>query len=382
MCKRPRVLLVAVGGYGVNYLNEMTGRDTGADIAGICEVMPHVEDAFPIIRERAIPVYQSMDAFYRNDHADLAVISSPIHFHTEMVLNALRHGSHVLCEKPLCLTMDEAKRMEAASGAAGKFLAIGYQFNYQHDVLALKRDILSGAFGAPRRLKVVHAMRRGGRYYGRNGWAGHITAGGRDVWDSPFSNACAHYFQLMTFLLGADMGAACGVTGLEAELYRANPALENFDTAALRFATSAGAPILYYTSHALYAKKLGPWGVFEFENATVRFRAGRPSFVAQLRDGTQIDYGLVNPGERLQKLYDAIDCVKNGGRPICGTAAEYPHIDAVRMAQSKPIRPADPQNTYTVNEDGDTFLCVRGLEDIFTQSAEAWQLPAEAGFTL
>ena len=378
----PRVLLVAVGGYGMNYLKEMTERDTGAEIAGICEVMPDIEEKFPVIRERAIPVYSSMDAFYARDHADLAVISSPIHFHTEMALNAFAHGSHVLCEKPLCLTLEEARRMEAASRAADRFLAIGYQFNYQRDVLALKRDILSGRFGAPRRLRVMHAMRRGAKYYGRNNWAGRIAANGREVLDSPFSNACAHYFQLMTFLLGPTLEAACGVTGVEAELYRANPALENFDTAALRYHTEAGAPILYYTSHALYSKKLGPSGVFEFERATVRLEPDRPSFRAECEDGTVIDYSAVPSGERLQKLYDAIGCVKGGGHPICGLAAEYPHIQAVRMAQQNPILPVSGNRLYTVREEDDTFLCVRGLEDVFAQSAQSWSLPREAGFCL
>lgn len=382
MSDRPQVLLAAVGGYGSNYLKEMTERDVGADVAGICEVMPDIAERFPVIREKGIPVYPSLAAFYAEHTADLAVISSPIHFHTEMTLECLAHGSHVLCEKPLCLTAEEAGRMDAAARAAGEFLAVGYQFDYQRDVLALKRDILAGRLGAPRRLQVVHAMRRGAKYYSRNNWAGHIAANGREVLDSPFSNACAHYFQLMTFLLGRDMRAARNVERVEAELYRANPALENFDTAAMRFHMEGGAEILYYTSHALQSKKLGPWGVFEFEEGTVTFSPDKPSFQAELKDGTRIDYGQVAPGERLQKLYDAIDCVKHGGSPICGVAAEEPHIRAVRLVQAQPIRPVNPALVYRLAEEDDTFLCVKELERVFEQSARGWALPREAGFNL
>ena len=382
MSDRPQVLLVAVGGYGSNYLKEMTERDVGADIAGICEVMPDIEARFPVIRERNIPVYRTLADFYAQRRADLAVISSPIHFHTEMTLECLAHGSHVLCEKPLCLTEAEARSMDEAARAAGRFLAVGYQFNYQRDVLALKRDILAGRLGAPKRLQVVHAMRRGAKYYSRNNWAGHITAGGREVLDSPFSNACAHYFQLMTFLLGDELGSACEGKQVEAELYRANPALENFDTAALRFRMAGGAEIMYYTSHALASKKLGPRGVFEFEGGTVTFSPERPSFQARLADGTEIDYGRVPAGERLQKLYDAIDCVKHGGSPICGIAAEVPHIRAVRLVQAQPIRPISPERTFRLAEEDDSFLCVKELERIFEESAGSWALPREAGFHL
>lgn len=382
MSKRPRVLLVAVGGYGMNFLKEMTERDTGADIVGIVEVMPEIEQMFPVIAERNLPVYPSMDAFFAGNSADLTVISSPIHLHTEMVVSALRHGSHVLCEKPLCLTEEEAREMETVSQETGHFLAVGYQFDYQRDVWALKQDILSGKFGLPVRLQVVHAMRRGHKYYSRNNWAGRITSGGHEVFDSPFTNACAHYFQLMTFLLGQDMRSACGITGVKAELYRGNPALENFDTAALRFETDCGAPIFYYTSHALYAKKLGPWGVFEFENATVSFAPEYKSFRAVYQDGSTVDYSEVDPGERMQKLYDAIECVKKGGRPICGTEAEYPHIRAVRMVQAMPVHPVADEKCRIVEEEGDVFRCILNLEEIFENSAKNWKLPGEMGYTL
>ena len=382
MIERPRVLLVAVGGYGVNFLNEMTQRDTGADITGIVEVMPAIEERCPVIKERSIPVFPTMDAFYAAGSADLAVLASPIHLHTQMVITALEHGSHVLCEKPLCLTEAEAHEMEAAAQKAGRFLAVGYQFDYQRDVWALKKDILSGRFGRPLRMEVVHAMRRGRKYYTRNTWAGTIISDGHEVFDSPFTNACAHYFQLMTFLLGNDMRSACGITGVTAELYRGNPKLENFDTAAMRFETDCGAPIFYYTSHALYAKKLGPWGVFEFENATVTFGQGSTTFKAVLNDGTEIDYSTVHPGERMQKLYDAVECVKHGGKPICGTEAEYPHIRAVRLVQACPVKDVAEENCYIVEEDGDVFRCIRGLEEIFESSARSWKLPSEMGHIL
>ena len=383
MSFRPRVLLVAVGGYGMNYLKEMTEKDTGADIAGIVEVMPGIEDMFPVIRERNIPLYKSMEDFYAVDSADLTVISSPIHLHTEMTVCAFRHGSHVLCEKPLCLTMEEAERMEAASREAGKFLAVGYQLNYQRDVWALKEDILAGRFGKPLRMQCVHAMRRGVKYYSRNNWAGKIMVGEREVFDSPFTNACAHNFQMLSFLLGKDMRSACDITGVDAELYRGNPERENFDIAALRFTTDCGVPIMYYTAHPLRTLKLGPIGLMEFENATITYNPEHTSFLARMKDGTKIDYtDRVTEHGIMQKLYDAIECVKHGGTPMCGAEAEYPHIRAVRMVQQQPIRDVNPENCYTEEINGDTFLCVRNLEDIFQNSAAQWKLPGEMGVQL
>ena len=102
--------------------------------------------------------------FFAKDSADLAVLVSPVHFHTDMVLSCLEHGVNVLCEKPLCLTVKEAAAMQEASKKTGKFLCIGYQLNYRRDVQALKRDILLGRFGKAKHIAVYHGFRRGAAY--------------------------------------------------------------------------------------------------------------------------------------------------------------------------------------------------------------------------
>lgn len=64
MDRKPRVLLVAVGGYGHVYLREMTERDTGAILAGIVEVMPDIEQRRPVIGQRHIQIVQDMVASF------------------------------------------------------------------------------------------------------------------------------------------------------------------------------------------------------------------------------------------------------------------------------------------------------------------------------
>ena len=155
-----------------------------------------------------------------------------------------------------------------------------YQLNYRRDVQALKRDILLGRFGKAKHIAVYHGFRRGAAYYARNNWAGRITCQGREVFDSPFTNACAHHFQMLTFLLGPTMRTACDIESVQAELYRANPTIENYDIAALRFQTAQGLPLLYYTAHPIRTEFWGPVGVLEFENATITY-TGKSRYFAE-----------------------------------------------------------------------------------------------------
>ena len=64
--KNVKVLLVAIGGYGAAYMTELTEKDVpGVYVEGICEVMPGIEERFPVIKERPIPLYHSLEEFYQ-----------------------------------------------------------------------------------------------------------------------------------------------------------------------------------------------------------------------------------------------------------------------------------------------------------------------------
>lgn len=382
MSDRPRILLVGAGGYGRLYLDYLTTHDTGADLVAVCDIDSGLPDRLPAIRQNHIDFYPDLASFFARDRADLAILVSPVHFHTRMVLTCLEHGASVLCEKPLCLTREEALAMDEAARKAGRFLAVGYQLNYRRDVLALKKDLLVGRFGRPVRFSVYHGFRRGANYYARNNWAGRITCDGREVFDSPFTNACAHHFQMLTFLLGDAMDTACPLRDVQAELYRANPSIENYDIAALRFHTRDGVPLLYYTAHPIPSDCWGPRGVLEFENAVITYRGEVPVFQGRLKNGTSFDYHHVDPGCSMQKLLDAIHALQTGRAPVCGPKADLPHIQAVRMVQQNPIRPVRPDLVERVKTQTDTFYYVKDLEQILERCAEQGALPAELGMQL
>ena len=378
--RRVSIVLVSVGMYGQKYLHALTEQDVGGDLVGIVDIAPGLDVRYPVIREKHIPVFPSLEAFYAAEKADLAILCSPIHLHAQMVHTCLRNGSHVLCEKPLCLTETETRSMAEAAQKAQRVLAVGWQLNYHPGLLQLKQDILRGRFGAPVRFQCLHAMRRGENYYGRSNWAGKIQVDGREVLDSPFMNACAHHFQLMTFLLGDDMASACMPVHVEGELWRGNPNVENYDIAALRFQTGAGIPILYYTAHPLETKNLGQKGIGILEDATLRWGRGEHYRVIT-KNGEELDYGAEDTLP-MRKLYDMVEAVKHGTPVPCSALAGLGHLAAVRMAQTLPVADIAPEHVIYRTEQGDRFPCVQHLESVLESAADAWALPREIGLSL
>ncbi len=72
-----------------------------------------------------------------------------------------------------------------------------------------KRDILLGRFGKAKAHRRHHGFRRGAALCTQQ--LGRADHPGREVFDSPFTNACAHHFQMLTFLLGPTMRTACDI---------------------------------------------------------------------------------------------------------------------------------------------------------------------------
>jgi predicted dehydrogenase len=85
----------------------------------------------------------------RDVQLDLVSITTPPGLHHEMTLAALEAGAHVLCEKPMAMSVDEAGEMLAAAERAGRVHAIDFEFRYVPARTAMKRLIDAGEIGTP-----------------------------------------------------------------------------------------------------------------------------------------------------------------------------------------------------------------------------------------
>ena len=183
-----RITLVGLGGYGEGYIQELLGASVNREIRLVAGIDPAPERcrSLPDLHQAGIPIYPSLQDFLKQEHADLIVLASPIHMHATQTCLSLAYDSHVLCEKPVCAVIQDAHRMAEAEQRAGKSVAVGYQWSFTSAIQNLKRDIMSGIFGAPKRLKTSVLWPRLASYYQRNRWAGRIKSDSREwVLDSP-----------------------------------------------------------------------------------------------------------------------------------------------------------------------------------------------------
>jgi predicted dehydrogenase len=373
-----KVALVGISGYGAFYLRQLLAPTARERIQFVAAIDPFPERSTfldPLARAD-IPIYPDLEAFYAANFADLVVIAAPIHLHAPLTCLALSHGSNVLCEKPLCATIQEAHQVIQAEREAGKFVAIGYQWSFSEAIQQLKQDIRAGRLGRPVRLKTRVFWPRWQPYYQRNQWAGKIRLpDGRWVLDSPVNNATAHYLHNMLYLLGETRETSAKLASVQAELYRAN-AIENYDTAALRCYAEPGVEILFYTAHPV-ATTANPIFHFEFERAVVDYDAnGEGRIVAAFQDGRRQDYG--DPfADNARKLWQSVSAVRTGEPLPCGAEAA--------MAQTLCMNGAQESMPHIVNFPPDLIRTegdrgwVAELEEALRQCYEQNLLPAAYG---
>ena len=87
--------------------------------------------------------------------AQVVAVSTPPHTHSGIVLEALSHGCHVLCEKPFARDASDARRMSDAARRAGKICLLGNEFRFVPQRATMARAIAEGMIGEPRFASIV-----------------------------------------------------------------------------------------------------------------------------------------------------------------------------------------------------------------------------------
>ena len=98
--------------------------------------------------------FQDTESGYHNTKPDLTLITTPPAFHGQAASMAIAHGSHVLCEKPLASSLEEAEAMVTHARRAGVLLAVGFTRRFFPNLWEARKLIQSGALGEPLRFVV------------------------------------------------------------------------------------------------------------------------------------------------------------------------------------------------------------------------------------
>ena len=382
MADKVSIVLVGVGGYGNIYAEELLmSNNVSAYLKGVVDITLEKSRFYDEIMKREIPIFDSLEKFYQEHDADLAIIATPIHLHKQQACLAMEKGSHVLCEKPVTADIQELHEMIETRDRTEKMLAVGFNWSFTNSVQELKQDILAGKFGKPKRMKALVLWPRNADYYQRSAWAGkQFGPNGEKILDSVLSNATAHFLHHLFYLNGDSISTSTKIKQLQAELYRANP-IETFDTCAVHIQTTNDVEILYLASHAV-ENEYKPQYMLEFENATIAYHPNDEGdeIIARWKNG---DTKIYKSPERihLRKLDRMVEAVQqNTDQVLCGPEAAGTHVYTIDgIHQSVDPIPSFPDEFIQYDEDR-KLTTVTGLEEALKICYQQFNMPTTLGY--
>ncbi len=121
-------------------------------------------------------VYDSYEDLVKDPDVDAIYVAAPNHLHHSVAMAAAHAGKHVLCQKPMGLTVEEAEEMIDACATAGVTLRIGLQLRFQKVLQAAADQVQKGYIGSVRE---VSAQRYGPvRESKGGGWRSNLSTAG------------------------------------------------------------------------------------------------------------------------------------------------------------------------------------------------------------
>lgn len=127
------IALVGLGKYSTEQLAPALQQTTHCYLAGIVtgtsSKIPEWKKKYEIPNGN-IYNYENFDEIRDNESIDIIYVVLPNALHAEFVIRAAKAGKHVICEKPMAVSVDECDRMIEACNQTGKLLSIGYRLHF------------------------------------------------------------------------------------------------------------------------------------------------------------------------------------------------------------------------------------------------------------
>ena len=138
-----KVGIVGVGFMGATHAAGWA--ETDAQIAGF--VAETADEARPLAGQYGVKIYPNLAAML--DQVEVVDLCTPTHLHHEMVLQTAAAGKHILCEKPLALTVEKAREMLLACQKAGVRLLVAHVVRFFPEYALAKAAVDGGKIGKP-----------------------------------------------------------------------------------------------------------------------------------------------------------------------------------------------------------------------------------------
>jgi predicted dehydrogenase len=166
-----------------------------AGLIGVCSSDP--AKTRKLAEKYNCQAFVNYDEMLRSGEIDIVTVATPSGRHMEPAIEAAQHGKHVLCEKPLDISLERIDQMIEAHEKAGTCLGGIFNYRFNDSVALLKDAVEKGRFGTISYASVHVPWWRNEEYYS-NSWRGtwKLDGGGALI------NQSIHMIDMLQYLMG------------------------------------------------------------------------------------------------------------------------------------------------------------------------------------
>lgn len=228
--------IIGCGKIGIRHIDFLREMD-GVRVLAVCDIIP--ERARQIARQINTDFFTNYKDLLKIQQIDIVNICTPNGLHAQISVDALNADKHVLCEKPMCLKVEEADKIIDVLKNTNKKFFVVKQNRFNLPIKILKNALDKGMFGKIYSITSNAIWNRRPEYYKEEQWRGTITLDG-----GALATQFSHFIDMMQWIGGP-------VKSIFAKTDRFVHNIETEDTGAIILKFESGAiGTMHYTTCA------------------------------------------------------------------------------------------------------------------------------------
>lgn len=199
-----RYALIGCGRIAPNHIAATMAEQDRLEIVAVCDIVPdHMEKVLaqvPEGRRQAIARYADYHQMLEDIKPDLVAIATESGKHAQQALDCIEAGCHVIIEKPIALSLQDADAIIQAGKDKGVLVCACHQNRFNKSIRKIREAMEEGRFG-----RLLHGTahirwNRGKDYYEQAPWRGTWAQDG-----GALMNQCIHNIDLLRWMMGDEI---------------------------------------------------------------------------------------------------------------------------------------------------------------------------------
>lgn len=316
--------LIGCGRISTNHMKAAVNNHL--EIVGVCDVLPEkmeeILEKHELKQDASIHRYTDYKELLEKETPDLVSIATESGNHAEIALYCIDKGVHVIIEKPMAMSIDDANKITELSEKKNVKVSACHQNRFNVAVQELRRAIEGGRFGKISHGSIHVRWNRNHGYYDQASWRGTWAQDG-----GALMNQCIHGIDLLRWMMGDEVEEVYGATRQQFHDYLE---AEDIGMAVVKFKNGAIGTIEGTTN--VYPKNLEETLYIFGENGTVKIGGTSTNNIDvwDFADETEEDAKNKGLEEATSNVYgnghtslfaDVMDAIKNDRKPYVDAVA-------------------------------------------------------------